>query len=165
MAIQYPGSTSDILAFEGMSLYDRLEDGLLAPVRSMLFGNNAYLNTPYMATPYSALSGGSKDSYNVYHLQVRIRMDCTFGILTHCWAMLRSAIPMSVSVKKTVALVCALGKLHNFCIDTKGDNMDIPMATPADKWQIEMNGGVPLVPAPGAQSTRDVIPASEGGFW
>ena len=31
LAIQYPGSTSNILAFEGMSLYDRLEDGLLAP--------------------------------------------------------------------------------------------------------------------------------------
>jgi hypothetical protein len=29
MAIQYPGSTSDILAFEGMTLYDTLEDGLL----------------------------------------------------------------------------------------------------------------------------------------
>jgi hypothetical protein len=53
MAIQYPGSTSDILAFEGMSLYDRLEDGLLAP-GLCLFGDNAYLNTPYMATPYLA---------------------------------------------------------------------------------------------------------------
>jgi hypothetical protein len=36
--------------------------------------------------------------------------------------------------------------------------MDVPMPTPADEWQIEMDGGVPLVPAPGAQSTRDVIP-------
>jgi hypothetical protein len=53
MAIQYPGSTSDILAFKGMTLYDRLEDGLLAPGLS-LFGDNAYLNTPYMATSYSA---------------------------------------------------------------------------------------------------------------
>ena len=56
---------------------------------------------------------------------------------------------MSVSVKKTVALVCALGKLHNFCIDAEGD-MDVPVSTPADEWEIEMDGGVPLVPAPGA---------------
>ena len=33
--------------------------------------------------------------------------------------MLRSAIPMRVSLKKTVALVIALAKLHNFCIDEK----------------------------------------------
>ncbi len=63
---------------------------------------------------------------------------------------------MSVSVKKTVALVCALGKLHNFCIDNESDN--VPMPTPADEWEIEMDDGVPLVPAPGAQSTRDVVP-------
>ena len=65
---------------------------------------------------------------------------------------------MGVSVKKTLARACALEKLHNFCIDTEGDNMDVPMPTPADEWQIEMDGGVPLVPAAGAQSTRDVIP-------
>jgi hypothetical protein len=148
MAIQYPGSTSDILAFEGMSLYDRLEDGLLAP-GLCLFGDNAYLNTPYMATPYSGTSGGSMDSYNFYHSQVRTRIECTFGILTHRWAILRSAIPMSLlSVKKTVALVCALGKLHNFCIDTESD-MEVPTPTPADEWEIEMGGGVPLVPTPG----------------
>jgi hypothetical protein len=84
MAIRYPGSTSDILAFKCMSLYDRLEDGLLAP-SLCLFGNIAYLNSPYMATPYSAVSGGSKDSYYVYHLQVTIQIEFTFGILTHCW--------------------------------------------------------------------------------
>jgi hypothetical protein len=33
---------------------------------------------------------------------------------------------MNVSVKKTLALVCALEKLHNFCIDTESD-MDVPM--------------------------------------
>ena len=65
---------------------------------------------------------------------------------------------MNVSVKKTVTLVCALAKLHNFCIDTES-NMDVPIPTPADEWEIEMGGGVPLVPAPGAQSSRDdVIP-------
>jgi hypothetical protein len=64
---------------------------------------------------------------------------------------------MNVSVKKTGALVCALQKLHNFCIDTES-NMDVPMPTPANEWEIEMGGGIPLVPAPGAQSIRDMIP-------
>jgi hypothetical protein len=82
MAIQYPGSTSDILAFEGMTLCDRMEDGLLAPV--------FLVTIPCMATPCSAVSGDSMDSYNFYHLQVtRIRIECTFGILTHRWAILQ----------------------------------------------------------------------------
>lgn len=33
--------------------------------------------------------------------------------------MLRSAIPFNISIKKTVALVNDLAKLHNFCIDAK----------------------------------------------
>lgn len=65
MSIQYPGLTSDCLAFEGMSLFTRLEGELLAPGLS-LFGDNAYLNSMYMATPYSAVSGGSKDAYNFF---------------------------------------------------------------------------------------------------
>jgi hypothetical protein len=65
-----------------------------------------------MATPYSAVSGGSKDAYNFYHLQLRIRIDYTFGMLSHQGAILRSAIPMNVTVRKTLALVCALAKLH-----------------------------------------------------
>ena len=45
ISIQYPGSTSNCLAFEGMSLFQKLEDGIFAP-GLCLFGDNAYLNTP-----------------------------------------------------------------------------------------------------------------------
>jgi hypothetical protein len=93
-----------------MLLFHKLEDGILAP-GLCLFGNNAYLNTPYMATPYAAVSGGMKDSYNFYHSQLRIRIECTFGMLTHRWATLRSAIPMNVTIQKTVALVLALATI------------------------------------------------------
>ena len=41
----YTGSTSDCLAFESMSLFQKLEEGILKPGLCM-FGNNAYLNTP-----------------------------------------------------------------------------------------------------------------------
>jgi hypothetical protein len=61
-SIQYPGSTLDCLAFEGMSLFQKLEEGILAP-GLCLFGDNAYLITPYMATPYAAVSARTKDSY------------------------------------------------------------------------------------------------------
>jgi hypothetical protein len=104
ISIVYPGSTSYCLAFEGMSLFQKLEqDGILAP-GLCLFGDNAYLNTPYMATPFAAVLGGTLDSYDFYHSQLQIRIKCTFGMLTHRWSILRSAIPMNVSIRKTVAL-------------------------------------------------------------
>ena len=71
LSIMYPGSTSDCLAFEGMALYQKLEEGLLAP-GLCLFGDNAYINSLFMATPFPGASGGSKDAYNFYHSQVRI---------------------------------------------------------------------------------------------
>ena len=142
ISIVYPGSTSDCLAFEGMSLFQKLEQGMLAP-GLCIFGDNAYLNTPFMATPYPAVSGGTKDAYNFYHSQLRIRIECTFGMLTRRWGILRSAIPLNVSVQKTVALVLALAKLHNYCIDADG-NSDLT-STAHDEWQNELNGAIPLV--------------------
>jgi hypothetical protein len=50
---------------------------------------------------------------------------------------------MGVSTKKTVALVLALAKLHNFCINC--NDSDAPCATASDAWQSELNGAVPLV--------------------
>ena len=139
VSIVYPGSTSDCLAFEGMSLFSRLESGLLAP-GLCLFGDNAYLNSIYMATPYSAVSGGSKDAYNFYHSQLHI--ECAFGMFTHRWAILRSAIPMRVSLKKTIGLVIALAKLHNFCIDE--NEAHAPPSRALDELRTEMQGGIPL---------------------
>jgi hypothetical protein len=136
ISILYPGSTSDCVAFESMSLFQKLEDGLLAP-GLCIFGDNAYLNTPYRATPYAAVSGGTKDSYNFYHLQLRIRIECAFGILTRRWAILRSAIPLGITVAKTVALVLALAKLHNYCIDEDRDMTPDLLHTPNDEWNIE----------------------------
>ena len=164
LSIVYPGSTSDCLAFEGMSLFQKLEDGILAP-GLCLFGDNAYLNTPYLATPYAAVKGGTKDAYNYYHSQLRIRIECTFGILTHRWGILRSAIPMNVSVGKTIALVVALAKLHNFCIVEANDTVVLP-ATARDEWQNEVNGAVPLVRQTEHPDSDGIAPRQllNGGF-
>ena len=115
ISILYPGSTSDCLAFESMPLFQKLEEGILEP-GLCIFGNNAYLNTPCMAIPFSAVSGGTMDAYNFYHSQLRIRIECAFYILTKRWAIQRSAIPVGVTVAKTVALALALAKLHVYCI-------------------------------------------------
>ena len=43
-------------------MYERLERGLLKN-GLVLFDDNAYLNTHYMATPFPNFASGSKDDY------------------------------------------------------------------------------------------------------
>ena len=50
-------------------------------------------------------------------LQLRIRVECAFRILVQKWAILRTAMPRGIALKKVIALVNALMKLHNFCIE------------------------------------------------
>ena len=75
ISITYGGSSSDCLAFENSNLYNRLMDGILLD-GYVIFGDNAYLNSSFMATPYPNVSGRnteihkSQDSYNFYHSQV-----------------------------------------------------------------------------------------------
>lgn len=71
MSIQYGGSTADCIAFEASDIYSRLNNSLLLP-GGVLFGDNAYLNSEFMATPYPNVSGGSRDNYNFYHSQVSV---------------------------------------------------------------------------------------------
>ncbi len=66
----YSGSTSDYLASEGMELHARLERGLLHD-KICLFGDNAYVNTKYMATPYLS-TDQVPWTYNFFHSQLRL---------------------------------------------------------------------------------------------
>jgi hypothetical protein len=69
ISMMYPGATLDVLAFESSTIYSDLANGILAP-GLCLFGDNAYINSRFMATPFSGVSGGTKDAYNFYHSQL-----------------------------------------------------------------------------------------------
>ena len=56
LSIAYGASAADCVAFEASDLYARLENGLLRD-GLVLFGDNAYLNSAFMATSYSNVSG------------------------------------------------------------------------------------------------------------
>ena len=143
MSIRYPASTSDCLAFESSELFGQLQNGILAE-GLCLFGDNAYLNSPFLATPYPNVSGGYKDAYNFFHSQLRIRVECAFGMFVQRWGILRSAMPKGITLRKTTALVLALAKLHNFCID-QADTRILAM-TARDEFRLLSReaGSVPL---------------------
>ena len=115
--VEHPAATSDYLCFTTSDIHMQLKkEGFLAD-GLCLFGDNAYVNTPFMATPYKGSSEGVKDAYNYYHSSLRINIECAFGMLVHRWGVLRKALPVNISIKKTAQLVRALCRLHNFCID------------------------------------------------
>jgi hypothetical protein len=154
ISINYGGSSSDCIAFEGSDLYHRLQNGLMKKdgnkPRFVLFGDNAYLNSSFMATPYPNVSGDpekkTKDDYNFYHSQLRIRVECSFGMLVQRWGILRTAFPKNISVRKIVSTVVALSKLHNFCIDQSDISDDVPLSLNSDENAImnDTNGYVEL---------------------
>lgn len=133
VSVMFPASTSDCLAFEGSSLFGKLERGLLAD-GLCIFGDNAYVNSPFLCTPYPNVSGGEKDAYNFFHSQLRIRVECAFGMLVQRWGILRGAIPRGISIGKTTSLVVSLTRLQNFCIE-----MDDRMALlPSDEDELHI---------------------------
>jgi len=148
VSMVFPGSTSDCLAFEGSSLYGKLETTGFLAEGLCLFGDNAYLNSPYMATPYVGHVTEGYDAYNFHMSQLRIRVECAFGILTSRWGLLRRAMPKNMPLKKIIAIVNCLCRLHNYCID-RVDNEILPQ-TMADQWHSEFQGVVPLEERRGA---------------
>ena len=91
------------------------EDDFLAPGIS-LFGDNAYVNTSYMVTPYLMVSEGVFDDFNFFQSQLRINIECAFGMLVNRWRILKT--PMSnLRMGKVVSITLALCRLHNFIID------------------------------------------------
>lgn len=156
--LSMPGKVSDYLVFVSSDLHDDPEkDKLLAP-GLCLFGDNAYVNTSFMATPYKSPKG-SEDDYNFHHSQLRITVECSFGMLVNRWGVLRKAIPATAGLKKTTAMVSTLCRLHSYCIDErllrKGINPykyngiddtedDIPSITEADYVNLLADGAIPL---------------------
>ena len=119
LSILNPGSASDFLSFINSALYRSLcstPDFLKAGLT--IYGDNAYINNHFMTVPFSN-AGGPRDDFNFYHSQVRMNIECTFGIFTSRWRLLKSPLSSKLSVSKVVALVFCLAKLHNFCIDQR----------------------------------------------
>ncbi|KAL7546830.1 hypothetical protein ACHAWF_010152 [Thalassiosira exigua] len=116
----WPGAASDYTAFVTSELYRALEANKMTKkiLRGFTFiNNNAYTKNMYMTVPLNlkGLRTGSEDAYNFYLSRLRTTIEGAFGVLVHCWSILR--VPLTLPIEKVSALVEALLRLHNFCID------------------------------------------------
>ena len=70
-----------------------------------------------MTGPFPHQGKSPKDDYNYFHSQVCINIECSFGILTNRWWLLKSPLSSKLPIRKVAALTFCLCKLHNYCID------------------------------------------------
>jgi DDE superfamily endonuclease len=125
-----------------------------------IFGDNAYVNTPYMATPYKSIKEGYKDAYNYFHSNCRITIECAFGMLVHRWGILCKPLSGTLPIAKVTAMVRCLCRLHNYCVNeriarreirtfdkdySEQENDDVADHTESDLVNIVLGGGSSLV--------------------
>jgi DDE superfamily endonuclease len=114
-----PGKCGDQVAFERTPLFQyaqQLPDGFY------LIGDAAYSVGEKMLTPFTGGHRGdpSKDAYNFFLSQLRIRIEMSFGLLTNKWRILHAPLQTSLQLSSEVLMACA--RLHNFCIDEDGEH-------------------------------------------
>lgn len=63
------------------------------------------------------LGGEPVLDFNYFQSNARIEIECAFGLLSSRWRILRHAFSNKISIRRTIALVQCLCRLHNFCID------------------------------------------------
>ena len=120
-----PGAVPDTLAFLKSSLYRDLEMNKL-PQRFGFAGDNAYpkpVMTPYTRAQMRDDEHGVKDNFNFYFSQLRIIIECVFGMLVNKFPILESALKtrlMRTAVDTFV--VCCI--IHNLCVDERLRNND-----------------------------------------
>jgi hypothetical protein len=148
--IKHPASASDYVAFMTDSFYQLLSEPGFMAEGLVLFGDSAYVSNQFMATPYKGVSGaGVTDAYNFFHSQLRINIECAFGMLTRRWGILRKPLPSVIGVKKQILLVYALCKLHNYVIDARTAVVDATLEdlqlVPRDELNILNEGRIHIV--------------------
>lgn len=147
VSILYGGASSDLVAFEASKIYDDLQNkSLLAPTLC-IFGDNAYINSSFMATPYPGNVTAEQDAYNFFHSQLRITSECSFGRHMTRWGCLQKKIVQSFTIAKSISLVLCLCQLSNYCTDASLSRREVPeppRPMEEDVVAIRLEGGVPL---------------------
>ena len=100
--ISKTGSTSDYMVFCTSSLLQKLQtQGFLKKVLT-LYGDAAYVNCDFMTAPFKGVGTGVKDAFNFYQSQLRINIECAFGMLVHKFGCLQKPLPGGLYIKKSL---------------------------------------------------------------
>ena len=124
-----PGATHDSRAFERSDLFASCsQSDMMREWGFFLVGDSAYVSAPWMVTPFSAAVPNTvEDAFNYCQSRTRISIECTFGELTQRWGFLWR--PSRLKLHRTVAVVNALFRLHNLCVEDRAADAIAESAT------------------------------------
>lgn len=113
-ALAAPGGQNDIKAFRGTKLFQYLDS---TPIGKYIIGDNAYVCGEHLLTPFPGQqrSNTTKDAYNFFLSQLRIRIEMTFGRFVNKWRVF--LCPLRIKLKFIGPIFMSATRLHNFCIN------------------------------------------------
>ena len=124
-----PGATPDVIAHLAGPMHAAVKSGKLGK-KWQFVGDSAFPNdyeNPSFLTPFTrfdlrdAVTQKARDNYNYYLSQLRINIECCFGMLVNKFRVLtRSLETTSLSRAILTFRVCCC--LHNFIIDDRLDS-------------------------------------------
>ena len=125
LSIKSPGAVPDLLAFLKGSLHANIQAGKL-PAQFHFVGDNAYPESEQILVPCTRHQlrrdvRGRLDNYNFYHSQMRINIECCFGMLVNKFPILQTALP-TTKLRRATEIFCVCCILHNLCIDERLGN-------------------------------------------
>ncbi len=80
-----------------------------------------------------------------FFFQLRIWSECCFGILVQQQSILHAPMPCGLSIKKIFALVNALAKLHNSCINERDGTPDSILAIDQEHLMHNKGGSIKML--------------------
>jgi DDE superfamily endonuclease len=114
VTVASPGGHNDLAAYRKSTLPNIVNN---LPVGYYVIGDNAYICLEHLLTSFSGdnRNDRTKDAYNFFVSQLRIRIEMAFGLLTTKWRILRQ--PLQIRVKNVGIIFMAITRLHNYCIN------------------------------------------------
>lgn len=150
-----PGATPDILTHLAGPMHAAIMDGKLN-AKWQFIGDSAFpddYENPCMLTPFTRFdlrdyaTRIERDNYNYYLSQLRINIECCFGMLVNKFRVLTRALE-TTSLERALLTFRVCCALHNFIIDDRlSTNANRQITTPIPR-------GYRLVQVPVARATR-----------
>jgi len=139
-----PGAVPDRLAHLKGSMYRSIETVRLPP-KYHFVGYNAYPASDQMLTPCNRQQlrhdvRGRMDNYNFYLSQLRINIECCFGMIIEKFPILQTVLltPKLSTACKTFMVCCII---HNLCIDERlADGDTVSRVFPARQRLTQVDG-------------------------
>lgn len=114
------GSCHDSVAFTDTKLYGKLQEKSDFLLRNSFFivGDSAYNQESFLLVPYPRPGPQSmEDSYNYYHSNCRIRIECSFGEIVMRWGIFWRTLNFDIDQVGDIISSAAL--VHNFIVDER----------------------------------------------